>query len=275
MAIDVPPQPALWLPPKPAIITRASAEDLALIRSARREHRRASFPFPVFMPGSKVPVTGGYRNYYTDLTSGSSSYSFSSIDTGTAAANRYIVLGIIRNVTSAGAMPTAVNLNGTAVFSQVAIDSGSSKACSIWRSNDPFTSGGTATANVTLGGISGFLRIYVWAIYGVNPTPYATGAAASASSSAVSLNTNTIKDGVSLGIVHIGCPGSPSADATWTGLTKNQGGIISSSNGAGGSAATLLTTSTETPRTISASLTAEYGLDEPTCRACAVSFGPA
>lgn len=53
MAIDLPPNAGLWLPPKPAIIRAARGHDLALVRAARREDlssRKATFPMPVFMP---------------------------------------------------------------------------------------------------------------------------------------------------------------------------------------------------------------------------------
>ena len=268
MALDVPPQPALWLPPKPAIITRASADDLALIRSARKEQRRASFPFPVFLPGSKPPVTGGYRNAYSDLNNGLTTYTLSSVDIGSAAANRYIVIGVSRNLVATAGKATAVNLNGTISCTKLVDDHGSSTtAISLWVTSAAVTSGATATVNVTFGDISGHCGIWVYAFYGIDPASYVTSYSASGSSPSLSLNT--LAGGCAVGMVFNYGFGTPTT--SWTGLTENYDAVVESPTAV--SMASLLTTVAESPRTISASLSSTD--DATKCRACAVSFGPA
>lgn len=219
-----------------------------------------------------MAVSGGYVTFKESTTS-SSSFSFTSTSIGTAASDRYIVIGIARNLVLSGGFPTAVDLNGTASFTQVAADTGAStKGAFIWRSNAPFTTGSTATINVTFGGNALAVRVFVYAIYGIDPTPYATGGDNAASSGVLSMNTNTITDGIAIGVAAYDSNFSGGIQAvTWTGLTENQDSYLGSTFGA--SAASALTTSTQSPRTISAQETSGNYTDSAS-RGAVVSFGP-
>lgn len=68
MAIDLPPKPELWLPPKPAIIRSVSAEDAALVRAARREHTREGNFLPGWFPAGAAGISGGPSVIMTVLT---------------------------------------------------------------------------------------------------------------------------------------------------------------------------------------------------------------
>lgn len=269
MAIDLPSQPGLWLPPKPAIITRASAEDLALIRSARKEHRRASFPFPVFLPGGKAAVTGGYRNTYVDTTN-STNYTFSSADIGTAASNRYVVVAVMRNVSTTQVTSLTVAGQGSSKVAQDATSG--ARAVDFWRTDAAVTSGTTATVQVNKNGLNGFCAIAVWALYGIDPTPFATGGTGD-TTDPIGMNLNTLAGGV---VIAASCCTNymETLSCAWTGLTENYD-AVAENDGTwyyANSVATLLTTITETPRTVQADWTGS-SLDSP--RGCAVSFGPA
>lgn len=135
MIFDIPPQPKLWTPPKPAIIRSAEPwqveanrklAEIGVSRNARRAILRefsrlrgesasvqepafedlrkwagiekATFPFPTFCPAaaaSAPAITSSYVTNANDTFVNSTSKTFSSVSIGTADSLRYILVGVI------------------------------------------------------------------------------------------------------------------------------------------------------------------------------------
>jgi hypothetical protein len=169
---------------------------------------------------------------------GSSPFTFSSIAIGTAAANRYVIVGI-----GATATPTAVlsvtvgGIAATQVVSQVAGNS----IAAIWIALVP--TGTTATIVITFTGSTQKCSIGVWSATGISPTALST---ASSTANPASLALTTINGGFAIAHMEVDSTGT----YTWTNATQRYAANIdsfSSYSGADALTSTSSLTITATP----------------------------
>lgn len=240
---DLPPvelakSPELWLPSRPAIIRSVGprllqprflplprAERHAALKElvARKtitpaQAKRAMLLVPaVGWRGTVAPVTGGFRNSYTD-TVGRTTYNFASSDIGSAASDRVVVVAIFstgsNNNKSISGTPTIDGVNASiAVSINMA-------------ANDPMlaiifanvtTGNSTGTISFTLNAAASRAAIGVWALYNADLSPTtASHAFATTTSRSAAL---TILDG-GFGICGGGHTNTATTGFGWTNATE-------------------------------------------------------
>jgi hypothetical protein len=177
-----------------------------------------TFPFPAFSPnnGSKAVV-----NYHTATSaiSTASSWSPAGLAIGTAAANRYVLVGVSYQ-TGSGALFSSVTIGGIAATQLNVITTGIPTA--FYMALVP--TGTTATVVVTLTANAIRWHIGVWSITGLStPVPYA---APTVTANPPSLTFNA-QPGVVIGHA-TGIHFTTTQSWTWTGLTEDFDLICSS-----------------------------------------------
>jgi hypothetical protein len=164
----------------------------------------------VMFPGPGLSIAPKVLTYQTTtFTAGSTSpFTFSSLAIGTAAANRYVIVGIAGTATpSAVASVTIGGVTATPVVSQVAGNS----VAAIYIALVP--TGTTATIVVTFTGATQKCSIGVWSATGISATPVGT---ASSTANPASLALTTVKGGFAVAHMQVDSTGS----YTWTNATK-------------------------------------------------------
>jgi hypothetical protein len=201
MPLDLAPPP-IWLPPKPAII------------------RPAAEPVRAFIPGLTVPfvakvppATVSYRATAGDAGN-NSTYTFSSVDIGSAASNRYIVAAVLNSSAGASNLTSATIAGVSATILKAAYGGGSSDIAATLIGAS-VASGTTGTISVTFSTGQVRCAIGVWAVYGLqSTTPVAT---ASSIVNPASFSIATQSGGI---VIAAGNSGDSAGTASWTGVTE-------------------------------------------------------
>lgn len=169
-------------------------------------------------------------------------HTYTGISLGAAAAGRAILVGV-----AGGASTTAVTVAATPA-TQIVASSGFANI-SIWLA--VVEAGTSGTVVVTQSAADFNIFIGVAAAYNLESTAAIdTAAAQSNTSNVLTVSMNTVSNGVAFGVTFLSTPDA-GANATWSGLTENAqigGGSPLSCL----SIASLDTTTTETPRGITA-----------------------
>jgi len=190
--------PAIWLPLKPAIIRAWKREDA----------KRATFPFPFFVPSAVAALPSlSYRTHAVDATD-LTTYTFSTIDIGTAGSNRHVIVGVVARNGTANRTISSATIAG--VSASIAADgSGGNTEAGILIAAVP--TGTTGTISITFS--AGQLRcgIAVWAAYDLTSAT----AFASLATSSTTLDINTPADGIIVA-VSMGVSTTP----VWSGITE-------------------------------------------------------
>lgn len=149
---------------------------------------------------------------------------------GTAASNRYIAV-IVTSRVSTDTLDS-VTVGGAATTLVLNVQGGAQACAGIAITNAPFTSGTTATVEVTFSTGTTACGIGVYAIYGIESTTPTDTASTTANNSAQSLDI--LDGGVAIGGM---CQGSATATCTITNLTEDYDEAVEagSSSQAGGS----------------------------------------
>lgn len=246
--IDFTPPPALWMPPKPAIIRAADAD---LIRDWKRADVkkladvRASFPMPTFMPKGDLVITYvGSTAITTDLTT----YTFSAQSFG-ASGKKLVVVGAASDFSASSTRTLSsftIDGGGTEAVTRT-FASGGSNITSLYYLETTATSGDVV---VTLSGSMLYCGISVWTITGYSSTtPVITNSAAQTGSTANDVSINVLKGDAIIGLDHI--RHTTTRTTTWVGLTENFDGAIESNQGSQ-APASLVATADATPLSITA-----------------------
>ncbi len=173
------------------------------------------FPFPIVMLRSTPTLS--YRTNATDNTD-ASTYTFAAADIGTAASDRYVVVGFaarnqatITSITVGGIAATLVKLQGNTDVAALYIAA--------------VPTGATADIVVTLPGTALRAGIGVWALYGLSASGAAEATAASTAATAdLSLT-------VTAGAIVIGqAYNDAGLSFAWVGLTENFDAQLEASN---------------------------------------------
>jgi hypothetical protein len=199
-------------------------------------------PIFVYIDGS-VPPSFSYRTH-AESSSDLSTYTFTAQDIGTASATRYVVVGIA--IRTAGANPTFSSVTIGGVSATLVVQAVNS--VSDWTRTGIFiaavTTGTTGDVVVTLSSAAARCGISVYALYDLTSATAITSATSTASPG--SLNVNVTPGKV---LVAHAYDNSNTAMA-WTGATEDFDVAL---EGGQHSSASLLTSTTETPRTVSVS----------------------
>lgn len=209
MILDLP--PPLLLPPRPALVRAVSRDDTALVRPTRRSVRQAILPgwFPAGATGRKS-VDASYQTFVSSGVDGTT-YTFATTPIGTAATNRYIVLGVTLNATSITSV--TIDSGGGAVAANLlhSTAGGALAFANIYILSVP--TGTTATIVVTV--VGGFrCGVGVWAVYNCLAT-----AADTATANADNTMSDTINCPAGGAIIACAIHGQ-STLMTWTGVTE-------------------------------------------------------
>lgn len=207
-----------------------------------------------------------YVDTYVD-TSAQTTYTFTSVGIGTAAADRVLVIAACVEQSGVGANISGLTIDGVAGFEQVhthgAVYGGAGTSslvqCAIY--SRPWTTGTTATIVFTgLGINSTFGSISVWAGNGISWNAIGRGSAFDTASANISANLDYAQNpGIAVGI----CVTQDAAQtATWVGLTEDENTNSSSTVSAAhaSTSATTLSVSCDMTGTGDATLlTAAFG----------------
>jgi len=206
--------PKLWTPPKPAIIRAASLDDIN-----RAMPLLGTFGAASVRGFRSLGASVARRSYIgrTVDTSNQTTYSFTSVYIGTAAADRINVVCVGSAAAAGRSMSAAAIAGGSASIIKDATNAGINT--SIIAAAVP--TGTTATISVTYSaGCSGCF-IDVYAMYGASITPTAT---ASTTATPPSASLNIDARGVAFG-----CSGNnANNDCTWTGLAEDADAVYDS-----------------------------------------------
>jgi hypothetical protein len=185
----------LWLPPKPAIILqgRLSGAEFAWIYPAAGRYRAA---------GGGSPATRTYVSS-TVSTSNASAYTFTNHNIGTAAADRYVVVGYASyNNTSGAPSFSSATIGGNAAtphHNQINVTDFVYMATGIF--GLLVTSGTQATIVVNFSETMQNCVVSVWALYGLDSTtPHHTNGGNADSATSVSTTLNIPDQGVAVAI---------------------------------------------------------------------------
>lgn len=229
MHLDLPPKPALWTPPRPAIIRaapdlpRAQLDQLfdrdMLVRQQQERLRRglmvgsfaASSAGALRKKGGAVALTATFISTYSDMVD-RTTYTAPSLDLN------YDKIIAVAHGSNINSNPTAFTINGTTA-SLVVGAFGTSHNSSMWIADITPTASGSIVA--TWSGTVNRFVVGWWGISGLNNTTAVdTGSSTSATAFSDTLTT------IAGGFLIIGAtPGYNASGATWgfsgTGLTEN------------------------------------------------------
>lgn len=171
-----------------------------------------TFPFP-FFPVSDAPPTRSYRTR-TFSTSDLTNYSFSTVDIGTAAANRHVLVAVVSRsaATQSISSATIAGISASIAYYPVVNTGDGFSHCGFIIAAVPTGTEGTIAVNMT--GACVRMGISVWAIYGLkSTTPFASASQGGASAT---LDLNTPTGGLVFGVTFGSSP-----SLTWTGITQD------------------------------------------------------
>lgn len=178
---------------------------------------------------------------------------------GTAASDRYVVIGITSNRGANNAVEshTSVSIGGiscTKIAEATTSEPfGNSYRTTLWISNSPVTTGTTATLSYSVGSHSTQQRTVVYSLYGINSnTPFDTATATGGAT--VSGSIDYPANGVLISVAMPASVNSGGPTSTWTGATEDYDG--------GGTwrvtAASKASLTSQTNQTISVVATTQY-----------------
>jgi hypothetical protein len=206
-----------------------------------------------------------YAEYTAGYVSSAGVTSFSqSLNIGTAAENRYVIVVLMIDLSSSGGSPTTVTVNGASTTRVATFGADSDEACAIYITDAPVTSGTTAT--IATGTVTGGYQIAaaIYAAYGINPTPNDTLVAAEGSDP-----SGTIDVPANGFIIAGAVTGSAGSSVTWTGVNSVSSNSSTSTYASG--YYSNANESAKTGRTITSNWTGGEQGDE---KLVAVSWGP-
>jgi hypothetical protein len=146
-------------------------------------------------------------------TGNNSTYTFSSQDIGTAAADRYVIVAVSNSSAGSGSLSSATIAGVSATILQASANGGGDIATTIIGASVPTGATGSVVVNFGTGQVR--CAIGVWAVYGLlSTTPVAT---ASQSGNPGTLNVNTHSGGI---VVAAGVSSDAGSSATWSGATE-------------------------------------------------------
>ena len=209
-----------------------------------------TFPMPTFMPDVAAFPSLSYQTATASATD-ASSYSFSSQAIGTAAANRYVIVGIClrRSFDTTTTTITGVTVGGISATQAVTIgvaQAGAYHRGSLYIVNVP--TGTTATVAITLNISATRLGIGVWSAYDISSsTPTDTATSTDVSSQTLDLDVDA--NGFAIGVNYAN--GAPAL--SWSGLTERFEQNVEDDNDMSGADSTE--TSAQTPLSVTATIT--------------------
>lgn len=214
--IDLPPLPKLWLPPKPAIIRSARGIDIPLRSEVRRriEADQATFPFPVVVgrPAAMVTYQATASQEVATATN-----TFAGMALGTAAANRYIIVGVTGRTGSTGTTFTSVTVGGitaSAVVTRVVAGdlANGENFAGLFIATVP--TGATGSVVIVTNNVMVRMGVVVWSA--VNLSSATATATGSSSASAPTASLNVAAGGFALGAAY----SQSATTTTWAGITE-------------------------------------------------------
>lgn len=219
----------LIVPEKPKLVFPKPA----IVKAKNLELSKHMLGMPLTM--GMLKSTGksvSFRAFTFDDTN-KTTYTFTAVDIGSPASNRYIVVGVVNSDTGATrATQNSVTVGGAACTSKVTIETNGTAGnprTDLWLSNSPVTSGSTADIVVTLSGTDTSCAIVVWAVYGItSTTPHAT---ATDVGTTLAVTINQPAGGVLIALSSNFTTGST---ATWTGATEDCDGSRGDTRSASG-----------------------------------------
>lgn len=220
-----------------------------------------------FGSGAKEAASITHMGTSTDLVA-ANPVTHTGMSIGDPTPYRYIVVTVTIRDQSANRDLTSATIGGLTADILADSEPGVARVGKSWIIGAYVPTGTTATVSTTFDGSQRNQTINVYRLTGVkSSTPFDTAEDAADDGSGIyNLNTNTKPNGML-----VGCAGGQGwGDCTWTGLTEDSDGAISSTWRY--TSASLLATSTETPRTITADGTGTAG--SATEGACCVCMEP-
>lgn len=258
MFFDLPPEPPkIWLPPKPALIRRATpdflvkADNAAIIRHAQEDVRRETLARSRRRAAGNTAVAPATLVYAgsTPSTADATTYTFTNHAIGTAAADRLVVGVFNSNDSSTGGSPmvlSSATIGGSAASVIVAGPGTDRTGSAIFAL--PVAAGTTSTITVTLTQSAGRAALSVYAIYGLQSyTPFDFDGLEG--SGATGTLTPDVPEN---GVLIAGFASTSGGTTTWVGATEDYDAATESRNFGAASAAGL---SAQTARTVSATTT--------------------
>lgn len=174
------------------------------------------------LPGIIPPVAGvgilpsfSYRTAINDTVS-RSTYTYSATDIGSAAALRYVVVGVCPTGSGPLNATNSVTVGGVSCTKLAEADAGGDNYSALWITNTPITSGTTADIVVTYAGSMNDGAIAVWAVYDILSN--AASDTLTDTGTTLSGAIDVPADGILIA-AGFGSNGTPTF--TWTNITEN------------------------------------------------------
>ena len=201
---------------------------------------------PMLNTESAVPISVVYVSSNSSSTD-ATSYTFTSQSIGTASATRIVVVAVYCRATTAGSNISSVTIGGNTMTQQVtkgnSDTSGGQSRVALY--TYPLTTGTTATIVVNYSATCARCGIAVYNLFdATSETPVVTNT--SNGSATLTLSSNTLSGDVGIAAGNSTTTGPTFA---WTGLTENSDFTVETN---AMSTASLLFSSNESPRTITA-----------------------
>lgn len=177
--------------------------------------------------GGNLAVAGGggatveYRDSAAD-TSAKTSFTFTSMDIGSAAADRVILVGVTEGTGTVSTI-SSVSVAGNSATAIAQADGGLSpneERAEIWAV--AVASGTTGNVVVTLSGSDSGCGVVVWAAYGISTTAHDT---ATDAGDPMSVLIDIPAGGVCVGFCAVRSNSAGTSRWTWTGLTEDIDGL--------------------------------------------------
>lgn len=164
---------------------------------------------------SSTPPTYTYNTRSLD-TSDATTYTYTNLNIGTAAVDRFVIVTITSRGGSVTTI-TSVTIGGNAATQLAFVNSGVSGGyAAIYGLLVP--TGTTATVVVTQSALTLDCLVSSYSLYGLSSTtPYATATAGN-SLPTLTVNANTVKDAIIIGVSQFGS--NTAATQAWSGLTQ-------------------------------------------------------
>jgi hypothetical protein len=177
--------------------------------------------------GGNLAAAGGsatieYRDSGVDTGGPKSSWTFSSLDIGSAAADRVILVGVTNGSGTVAAI-NGVSVAGNSATAIVQADGASSpneERAEIWAV--AVASGTTGDVVVTTSAADRGCGVVVWAAYGISTTAHDT---ATDAGDPMSVSIDIPAGGVCVGFCAVRSNSAGSSRWTWTGLTEDIDGL--------------------------------------------------
>jgi len=178
-----------------------------------------------------------YRNFYSDPAN-ASTYTFTSADLGTAAANRHIIVGI-NGVGGSASQVSSVTIGGVSAARVIAGTLQYNSPIEIWIAAVP--TGATGDIVVNFNGSESAASVSVWAAYLASATPVDIGDGTGTFNDTL----NSTAGGFAVAITML----NPTAGSTWTNVTENYDTVVDGNSQMSGASATTAGSSINIQRT--------------------------